>query len=153
MLTAEELRQTVDAIAGVQAADGRIPWVPGGKTDPWNMVEAAMALDVGGRHDDAERAYEWLRDRQLPHGGWYAYYVGDEVSDPTLDTNVSAYIAIGVWHHYLSTGDASFLRAMWPVVERASTTCSRSRRRRARSRGGRTTPPTARCSPARRAST
>ena len=106
-----QARATVDAIAPVQAPDGHIPWVIGGKTDPWNMVEAAMALDVGGRHDDAARAYAWLRDRQLPHGGWYSYYVGDEVVDRTLDTNVSAYIAVGAWHHYLSTGDEAFLRA------------------------------------------
>lgn len=109
---------TVDAIARVQAADGHIPWVAGGRTDPWNMVEAAMALDVGRRHDDAARAYAWLADRQLPHGGWYSYYVGDEVVDRTLDTNVSAYIAVGVWHHYLSTGDEAFLHAYWPLVDR-----------------------------------
>ena len=117
MLTPDELRATVDDIASVQSADGRIPWVPDGKTDPWNLVEAAMALDVGGRHDDAARAYDWLHDRRLPHGGWHSYYVGDEVTDPTLDTNVSAYVAVGVWHHYLSTDDTAFLRRMWPVVE------------------------------------
>jgi hypothetical protein len=116
-LSADQLAATVDAIARVQAADGRIPWVVGGKADPWNMVEAAMALDVGGRHEEAARAYAWLKARQLPHGGWYSYYVGDEASDRTLDTNVSAYIATGVWHHYLATGDTGFLRAMRPVVE------------------------------------
>ena len=48
-MTPFDLRPTVEAIGRVQAPDGHIPWVPGGKTDPWNMVEAAMALDVGGR--------------------------------------------------------------------------------------------------------
>jgi len=116
-LTPEQLQATVDAIAGVQAPDGHIPWIPGGKADPWNMVEAAMALDVGGRHGDAVRVYAWLEANRLPHGGWYAYYAGGEVSDRTLDTNASAYVATGVWHHYLSTEDAVFLRRMWPVVE------------------------------------
>ena len=116
-LSADQLRATVDAIASVQAADGRIPWVAGGKTDPWNLVEAAMALDVGGRHDDAARAYAWLAERRLPFGGWHSYYVGDEVSDRTLDTNVSAYIAVGAWHHHLSTDDTTFLRGIWPAVE------------------------------------
>jgi hypothetical protein len=111
------MRQTVDAIASVQRADGCIPWVPGGKADPWNLVEAAMALDLGGRHADARRAYEWLAARQLPHGGWHAYYQGDDVLDPAFDTNVSAYVAVGMWHHYLATGDQDFLTAMWPVVE------------------------------------
>lgn len=118
-LSADDARATVDAIARAQADDGCIPWVPDGKTDPWNLVEAAMALDVGGRHDDARRAYDWLRSQQLPHGGWYAYYVANEVSDSTLDTNITAYVAVGAWHHYLSTGDTAFLEAMWPVVEAA----------------------------------
>ena len=111
--------QTVAGIARVQHADGCIPWVPGGKTDPWNMVEAAMALDVGGRHEEAARAYAWLRAQQLDDGGWYSYYVGDEVTDRTRDTNITAYVAVGAWHHYLATDDAAFLRSLWPVVERA----------------------------------
>ena len=114
-----DLQATVDAIARVQHVDGCIPWVPGGRTDPWNMVEAAMALDVGGRHDAAARAYQWLAARQLPDGGWYSYYVGDEATDRTRDTNITAYVAVGAWHHYLSTDDAGFLRRTWPVVERA----------------------------------
>jgi len=116
-LTPAQVQATVDAIAGVQAADGHIPWIPGGKADPWNMVEAAMALDVGGRHDDARRVYDWLRDNQLPHGGWHAYYTNGAVTDPTFDTNVSAYVATGAWHHYLITDDSGFLRELWPVVE------------------------------------
>ncbi len=114
---ARHLHQTADAIASVQTADGNIPWVPGGKTDPWNLVEAAMALDIGGHHEHAVRAYEWLRRMQNPDGSWHSYYVGTEVSDKTLDTNVACYVATGVWHHYLTTGDTAFLRAYWPVVE------------------------------------
>ena len=63
IVTADKLADTVDAIAAIQLPDGNIPWVPGHHTDPWNLVEAAMALDVGGRHTEAERAYEWLRGR------------------------------------------------------------------------------------------
>lgn len=118
-LTPDAIAATVDAIASVQLPDGNIPWVPGGHTDPWNLVEAAMSLDVGGRHADAERAYEWLHCRQRPDGAWHAYYIGDDVEDPTLDTNVTCYIANGVLHHYLSTGDDAFLARMWPVVESA----------------------------------
>jgi hypothetical protein len=118
-LTREQLLQTGAAIANVQLPDGRIPWIPDGKGDPWNMVEAAMALDVVGRTADARRLYDWLTTHQLPHGGWHAYYTGDLVTDPTFDTNITAYVAVGVWHHYLTTDDGAFLRGMWPVVERA----------------------------------
>ncbi len=118
ILTAGAVAATVDAIAAVQLPDGNIPWSPGDHTDPWNLVEAAMALDVGGRHREAERAYEWLRSMQRPDGCWHAYYVGRTVKDPALDTNVTCYSANGVWHHYLSTGDTNFLEEFFPVVER-----------------------------------
>ena len=59
-ITRAQVAQTVDAIAAVQQPDGNIPWVEGGHTDPWNLVEAAMALDVGRRFDAAARAYAWL---------------------------------------------------------------------------------------------
>jgi len=119
VLSRAEVSATVDAIAGCQQPDGNIPWVPGGHTDPWNLVEAAMALDVGGRAAAAERAYEWLRRRQNRDGSWHAYYVGVAVEQHTLDTNVTCYVANGVWHHYLSTGDTAFLEALFPTVERA----------------------------------
>jgi hypothetical protein len=119
VISAEAVAETVDAIARIQLPDGNIPWFPGGHTDPWNLVEAAMALDIGGRHRDAERGYEWLRTMQRPDGAWHAYYQGREIKDVALDTNVTSYIANGVLHHYLSTGDDRFLREFWPVVEKA----------------------------------
>jgi len=119
IITGAQIAQTVDAIASVQQADGNIPWVPGGQTDPWNLVEAAIALDVGGRFAEAERAYEWLGRTQHFTGSWHAYYQGDEVKEHTLDTNVTCYVANGVWHHYLATGDTGFLSELFPVVERA----------------------------------
>lgn len=119
IITQEQVAATVDAIAAHQLPNGNIPWTPGGHTDPWNLGEAAMALDVGGRHAEAERAYEWLSSRQREDGSWHAYYQDDDVKERTLDTNVTCYIANGVWHHYLSTGDTGFLETFFPIVERA----------------------------------
>ena len=118
ILTAAQLDETVTAIAGTQLPDGNIPWTPGGHTDPWNLVEAAMAMDLGGRHAEAERAYAWLQRMQNPDASWHAYYVGNEIKDPTLDTNVACYVATGIWQHYLCTDDTAFLREHWPMVER-----------------------------------
>lgn len=118
-LTPAQIAQTADAIASWQLPNGMIPWHPGGHADPWNHVEAAMALAVGGRLIDAERAYEWLRSIQRPDGSWHQYYVADGVDQDKFDANVIAYIATGVWHHWLLTGDAGFLETMFPVVERA----------------------------------
>ena len=78
-----------------------------------------MALDAGGRRAEAERAYHWLVATQRPDGAWHQYYRDGRVEEATLDANVTAYVATGVWHHFLVTGDAGFLATMWPVVERA----------------------------------
>lgn len=110
---------TVDGIAALQLPSGMIPWFPGGHCDPWNHVETAMALSVGGRIAEAERAYRWLAEVQNRDGSWFNYYLVDGVEDYRLDTNVVAYVAVGVWHHYLVTGDDGFLASMWPTVERA----------------------------------
>ena len=113
------LEATVDSIVAVQQADGMIPWFPGGHADPWNHVEAAMALDVGGRRAEADAAYAWLMATQRPDGAWHQYYLAGQVEETTLDANVTAYVATGVWHHFLATGDVGFLETMWPVVEGA----------------------------------
>jgi hypothetical protein len=114
-----DLRATVDAIAAVQERDGCIPWFPGGKADPWNMVEAALALLAGSRAEAAAAAFDWLAARQLESGAWPTYYLAGNVVDATRDTNVSAYIAAGVWMHFLVTADVDALARRWPMVERA----------------------------------
>jgi hypothetical protein len=120
VLEADEVAATVESIAALQLDDGMLPWFVGGHADPWNHVEAAMALDVGRRRDEAEAAYRWLATTQRGDGAWHQYYLsGSRVQETTLDANVSAYVATGAWHHYLATGDTGFLAEMWPVVERA----------------------------------
>jgi hypothetical protein len=119
LATAADLQQTVDAIAEWQLPSGMVPWFPGGHADPWNHVEAAMALTLGARHTEAERAFQWLVDMQRPDGAWHQYYLADRVEQDKLDANVIAYVAAGVWHRWLCTGDRGFAETMWPVVERA----------------------------------
>ena len=53
LVSAADLHETVDGIAEWQLPSGMIPWTPGGHADPWNHVEAAMALTLGGRHAEA----------------------------------------------------------------------------------------------------
>jgi hypothetical protein len=119
ILSADDVALTADTIARCQLPSGMIPWFAGGHADPWNHVEAAMALAVAGRRTEAERAYQWLVDKQRPDGSWHQYYLADEVEQDKLDANVIAYAATGVWHHHLLHRDAGFLTTMWPVVERA----------------------------------
>lgn len=120
VLSAREVLDSAASIEAVQRPDGMIPWFEGGHCDPWNHVEAAMALTVVGELDAALRAYQWLADTQLPDGSWFNYYVaGTGVKDPRLDTNVCAYVATGAWHYHRITGDLTVLEAMWPMVQRA----------------------------------
>lgn len=116
----EFLRPTVQFILDTQRDSGEIPWFEGGYADPWDHVEAAMGLSIGGEYDAARRAYEWLYGMQLVDGSWWASYRGEEVDNSERrETNFVAYIAAGVWHHYLITADRDFLRAMWPMVDKA----------------------------------
>ena len=124
LLSDAEVTATAEAIADWQLPSGMIPWFPGGHADAWNHVEAAIALDIGGRRAEAERAYEWLVGLQRPDGAWHQYYIaGDDgstrIEQDKLDANVCAYVACGVYHHFLHHKDTGFLEALWPTVEAA----------------------------------
>jgi hypothetical protein len=119
LLPAGQALQTARAIASVQLADGCIPWEDGRHADPWNHVEAAMALDVAGLHAAADCAYRWLARHQRRDGSWAAGYRDGRVEEPFTDANFCAYAATGVWHHFLASGDCKFLHDAWPVVEAA----------------------------------
>ena len=116
ILTAEQVVETARSILAIQRPDGMIPWYPGGHCDPWNHVEAAMALTACGFDDEADRAYQWLVDTQLPDGSWFNYYLTTGIEDARLDTNVCAYLATGAWHRYVSTGDVDALEDLWPTI-------------------------------------
>lgn len=116
---AVETFTTAALIGDVQKSDGEIPWSRGGKTDPWDLVEAAMGLCVGGYYQQARHAYEWLGTMQLSDGSWYAGYRHGRPEDRTRDANFSAYTAVGIYHYHLATGDLEFVAKMWPMVKAA----------------------------------
>jgi len=116
----EYFTRTAEYISGVQEADGSIPWFEGGYTDPWDHVESAMGLSICGKHKEAERAYDWLKETQLENGSWWNAYKNGKVEDATrTESNFVAYIATGVWHHFLITQNRAFLNRLWPVVDTA----------------------------------
>jgi len=85
-----------------------------------------MALAACGLSGDARRAYQWLRDVQRPDGSWPRTTGGpgaahaDEVTDHAAESHHAAYVAVGVWHQFLVTGDHGFAMEMWPVVRAAT---------------------------------
>jgi hypothetical protein len=124
VLDPAQAARTAAGILAIQRPDGAIPWFHGDKLDPWDHVEAAMALDAAGEHEAAARAYRWLAARQNADGSWYANYADSPaldwaVTDPTRDANFTAYIAVGVRHHYLATGDRLFLEEHRDTVRAA----------------------------------
>ena len=109
----------VALIVANQRPNGEIPWCAGQKTDPWDHVEAAMGLAIGGRYDAARRAFQWLAANQLADGSWYAAYRDGTPEDRTRDSNLAAYIAVGLYHYYRVTGDLDVVAALWPTMARA----------------------------------
>ena len=78
-----------------------------------------MALTAAGLLKPARAAFDWSRRTQRPDGSWPIQIRAGTVEDANSDSNFCAYIATGVWHHVLVTGDASFAAAMWPMVHKA----------------------------------
>jgi hypothetical protein len=118
VLTAGDIRATGEHIAAGQEPSGAIPW-PDGHTDAWNHVECAMALSACRLTEPARQAYEWLQATQRRDGSWPKQTVRGAVTDAAAESNQVAYVATGVWHELLVTGDEGFARAMWPAVRAA----------------------------------
>jgi hypothetical protein len=78
-----------------------------------------MALDVGGEHARARAAYRWLAARQRPDGSWAAEYRDGEVTAPAAESNHAGYLAVGLWHSWLVSGDEELVDQLWPAVRRA----------------------------------
>jgi hypothetical protein len=111
---------TVDSILEAQLASGMIPWFAGGHADPWNHVEAAMALATAGEFAAAARGFEWLARVQRPDGSWHAFYSADgSVEQDRIDSNGVAYVATGVLVYLLACGDRGFAEEMFTVVDAA----------------------------------
>ncbi len=118
-LSCAEIQATADWIAAQQRPSGEIPWCTGGKTDPWDLVHAAMGLTMAGRITEAAAAFRFLARTQNEDGSWPAEWRGEVVSNATRETNHAAYVATGLWHMYVAKPDPDFLAEMWPTVESA----------------------------------
>ncbi|MEE2032132.1 glucosidase family protein [Rhodococcus chondri] len=119
ILSEEQCFRTGVAIGRMQQASGAVPWFPGGHTDPWDHIESAMALTATGLREEADAAFEWSRRTQRPDGSWPIQFRGENIENEDTDSNFTAYIAVGVWHHHLVTGDLAFAVHMWPTVRAA----------------------------------
>ncbi|HSX69119.1 prenyltransferase [Nocardioides sp.] len=116
VLSADDVAATAASIARMQEPCGAIPWTVGEHVDIWNHVEAAMALLVGGEVAAAEKALRWVPTLQRADGSWPMKIVAGEVEDARGEVNMSAYLAVGLWHHWLLRRDRRFVEELWPSV-------------------------------------
>jgi hypothetical protein len=110
-----DILATGESIARAQLPCGAIPW-PDGHVDPWDHIECAMALSACGLVQAARRAYQWLGQIQRQDGSWPRSMFP---LDAGAESHHAAYVAVGVWHEFLVTGDVEFALSMWPMVRRA----------------------------------
>ena len=104
VLNTARIARTVGGIAALQRPDGAIPWFHGDHLDPWDHVEAAMALDAAGEHEAARRPRTagWRARRTLTVPGTRPTPTRPAASEPTdgrARPTSCAYMAVGVWHH------------------------------------------------------
>ena len=118
LLDVAAVRVTAEAVAATQQPDGALPW-PDGHVEAWDHVESAMALLAAGLDAEAARAWDWLAAAQREDGTWPMRTVAGAVVDAGSDTNQAAYVATGLWHAHLATGDRRLVDRSWPVVRRA----------------------------------
>lgn len=109
----------LDFIVGLQRPSGDIPWHIDGKTDPWDLVETIMGLNIGQKFNASYNAFIWLANMQNPDGSWFSSYIDGVPEDRTCESHMAAYIAVGLFHTWLMNKDARLLKQMWPVMEKA----------------------------------
>jgi hypothetical protein len=108
----------VNFMLTLQRKTGDIPWHTDGKTDPWDLVETIMGLNIGKRFDASYRAFDWLKNIQNPDGSWYSSYVNGKPRDRTRETHMAAYISVGLFHTWLMTRDTALLEDYWCTMQK-----------------------------------
>lgn len=104
----------------MQSPSGLIPLVAGEGGDPWNHVEAAIALDISGMHTAATRAYQWLVSSQAEDGSWLASYGASGIEEANhVDTNTVGYLGTGLLVHALTCPDDGAMDPLFDCLSRA----------------------------------
>ncbi len=109
----------INFLLTLQRESGDIPWHIDGKTDPWDLVESIMGLNIGKQFKASYLAFEWLKKKQNSDGSWYSSYINGKPEDKTCETHMAAYISVGLFHTWLINKDTKFLEEYWPTMEKA----------------------------------
>ena len=109
MLSDWFLKPTVERILGCRRNRGSVPELEGGIVEPWTHIECAMAIDAGDYQREAERAYDWLMETSYRMEAGMPIIRHGLPKDQYKVSHAISYIAVGVWHHYLVTGNNKFV--------------------------------------------
>jgi GH15 family glucan-1,4-alpha-glucosidase len=116
------MKQSQSPVLGVWPAATN-PIAYGYKSWVRDSAVTALALDSAGHHAEAEKYFRWLSSVQYTDGSFgttYDTWTGQHVSfvEPELDS-VGIFL-IGVYRHWLATGDTTFRDDLWPEVVKAA---------------------------------
>lgn len=116
------MKQTQSPVLGVWPAATN-PIAYGYKSWVRDSAVTAMAMDTAGHHAEADKYFRWLASVQYANGSFgttYDGWTGQHVSfvEPELDS-VGIFL-IGVYRHWVMTGDNGFRDAVWPQVANAA---------------------------------
>ncbi len=79
-----------------------------------------MGLSVAGMVNEAKKAFSWMAKMQETDGGYWPGYDDTIPLDKSRkESHHAPYLATGLYHYYLITGDIEFLYKMWESVEAA----------------------------------
>ncbi len=112
------INSVISFILTLQRKSGDIPWHSDGKTDPWDLVETAMGLNIGKQINASNQVFEWLKNMQNSDGSWYSSYINGKPEDKTCETHMAAYISVGLFHTWLINKDIKFLESYWTTMEK-----------------------------------
>ncbi|SDU57688.1 prenyltransferase/squalene oxidase repeat-containing protein [Desulfobacula phenolica] len=113
-----DINSVVTFILSLQQESGDIPWHKDGKTDPWDLIETIMGLNIGKCFDASHRAFEWLKIIQNTDGSWYSSYVNGKPEDRTCETHMAAYFSVGLFHTWLTDKNTAFVEYYWTTMEK-----------------------------------
>lgn len=89
---------------------------------PRDGVIVAYAMGRAGYKDFSASFYRWCIAVQAENGSWLQRYDAAGFLGPSWGQQIdeTGSVLWGIWQHFLQTGDADFLKEMWPALQRAA---------------------------------
>jgi GH15 family glucan-1,4-alpha-glucosidase len=116
------MKQSQNPVLGTWPAATN-PIAYGYKTWARDSAATALALEEAGHHAEAAQYFRWMAGVQNSDGSFgttYDEWTGQYISFVQPESDSIGLFLLGVLRYYQDTGDASFLTAMWPAVQKAA---------------------------------